>query len=201
MVKEVCHAKVVIDKPYRFFPPYRSETWFRMLRWCLPAYLKQSWGISTSENRGLEHLASTPTGKADARSVSESHSDDSGSGQARAGKAASHGSAYLSTHNRYWQQLGEIYLAQQLALYPPNYVASNPTPEHLLETLERFEEDLTDVATIHRPMRVVIQIGEAIVVKPERSKHGIDDPLMIQLDHQLRAMISTLSAEGTVFVA
>ena len=40
---------------------------------------------------------------------------------------------------RRWRQLAEIYLAQQLAFYPPGYLADNPTPERLLETVERFE--------------------------------------------------------------
>ena len=28
-----------------------------------------------------------------------------------------------------WRQLADIYLAQQLALYPADYIASDPTPE------------------------------------------------------------------------
>jgi 1-acyl-sn-glycerol-3-phosphate acyltransferase len=99
-------------------------------------------------------------------------------------------------HDRRWRQLADIYLAQQLALYPPGYVASNPTPEHMLETVERFEEDLTDVARIHRPLRVVIQIGEAMSVDPHRPRRGIADSLMIQLDQRLRATIETLAAES-----
>ena len=38
-----------------------------------------------------------------------------------------------------------IYLAGQLACYPPDYLAANPTPERLLETVERFEEDRFDL--------------------------------------------------------
>jgi len=29
---------------------------------------------------------------------------------------------------RRWKQLADVYLAQQLAFYPPDYIADNPTP-------------------------------------------------------------------------
>ncbi len=70
---------------------------------------------------------------------------------------------------RRWRQLADLYLAQQLSLYPPEYFDSPPTREQLLETVERFEEDLTDVARIHRPFLVVVEIGEAIEVGPRAS--------------------------------
>jgi hypothetical protein len=34
----------------------------------------------------------------------------------------------------------------------------------VLETVERLEEDLTDVATVHRPIAVTVSIGEPIAV-------------------------------------
>src|SRR5262249_22824675 len=71
---------------------------------------------------------------------------------------------------RRWRQLADIYLAQQLALYPGDYLGARATPERLLETVERFEEDLTDEARVHRPLRVVIQVGPAIEVSPARDK-------------------------------
>ena len=97
---------------------------------------------------------------------------------------------------RRWLQLADIYLAQQLACYPADYLAGHPTPERILETVERFEEDLTDVARIHRPLRVVLQVGEALEVSAARERGGGEDPLMVQLDQRLRGMIQTLSAEG-----
>jgi hypothetical protein len=100
--------------------------------------------------------------------------------------------------DRRWQQLADIYLAQQLACYPPDYLAGNPTPERLLETVERFEEDLTDVARIHRPLRVVMQIGEALAVSPAKEKSSGEDPLMVELDQRLRQMISTLAEQRPV---
>ena len=67
---------------------------------------------------------------------------------------------------RRWRQLADMYLAQQLSWYPPDYVTSRPSAERLLETVERFDEDLTDEARIHRPLHCVIQVAEPIEVSP-----------------------------------
>ena len=91
-----------------------------------------------------------------------------------------------------WKQLADIYLAQQLSLYPPDYLESPPTPEQLLETVERFEEDLTDTARIHRPMHVRIEVGAAIEVRPERER-GVDvDPVMAKLRSDIETMLDRL---------
>ena len=91
---------------------------------------------------------------------------------------------------RRWRQLADIYLAQQLAFYPPGYLADHPTPERLLETVERFEEDLTDTARIHSPIRAVIEVGEAIEVSPERTRGAEGDPLMSAVREQLEKMLA-----------
>jgi 1-acyl-sn-glycerol-3-phosphate acyltransferase len=97
---------------------------------------------------------------------------------------------------RRWRHLADIYLAQQLFCYPENYIRERPTPERLLETVERFEEDLTDVARVHRPLRVVIQVGPALDVSPKREKSGASgDPLMSKLAEQLQAMLQHLANE------
>lgn len=92
---------------------------------------------------------------------------------------------------RRWQHLADIYLAQQLALYPPDYLAANPTPERILETVERFEEDMTDQARAHPPMRAVVTVGEAIEVSPERTRSADGDPLMNAIREQLEAMLAS----------
>ncbi|HTQ32434.1 MAG TPA: 1-acyl-sn-glycerol-3-phosphate acyltransferase [Opitutaceae bacterium] len=97
---------------------------------------------------------------------------------------------------RRWRQLADIYLAQQLAFYPAGYFDSPPTPEQLLETVERFEEDLTDVARTHAPMRAVVDIGEAIEVSPERARDGDGDPLMLALRERLEAMLAASRTGG-----
>lgn len=98
---------------------------------------------------------------------------------------------------RRWSQLADIYLAQQLICYPPDYLSERRTVERVLETLERIEEDLTDEARIHRPFRVVVQVGEAIPVGVGRDRGGIEDALMQELAQQLQAMLTNLSSQST----
>jgi hypothetical protein len=97
---------------------------------------------------------------------------------------------------RRWRQLADVYLAQQLSLYPPGYLAANPTPERLLETVERFEEDLTDTTRVHTPIRAVIEVGEAIEVSPERTRGADGDPLMNGIREQLEKMLAASQVSG-----
>jgi 1-acyl-sn-glycerol-3-phosphate acyltransferase len=96
---------------------------------------------------------------------------------------------------RRWRQLADIYLAQQLSCYPEDYLSANASPERLLETVERFEEDLTDTARVHGPLRVVIQVGPALAVAPGRDKSGSNDPLLRELEQRLQAMLQGLANE------
>ncbi len=91
---------------------------------------------------------------------------------------------------RRWRHLADLYLAQQLSCYPPDYLAADPTPERLLETIERFEEDLTDRARVHAPLRAVVEVGPAIEVSPERSRSPDGDPLMAEIRTRLEAMLA-----------
>lgn len=93
---------------------------------------------------------------------------------------------------RRWLQLADIYLAQQLNFYPPDYFKPEPTPEKLMETVERFEEDLTDQVTLHHPIRAVIEVGEAIDVSPVRERGVETDPVMQCIREQLEAMLQNL---------
>jgi 1-acyl-sn-glycerol-3-phosphate acyltransferase len=96
---------------------------------------------------------------------------------------------------RRWRQLADIYLAQQLAFYPPGYLDADPTPERLLETVEKFEEDLTDKARLH-PMRAVVDVGDAIEVSPERARGTDGDPLMAAVREQLESMLAASLTDG-----
>ena len=70
---------------------------------------------------------------------------------------------------------------------PARLLGTAPTPERLLETVERYEEDLTDVVRPH-PHRVVITVGDAIVVSPDRQR-GSADPVMAGIEAQLKSML------------
>ncbi|MSR56541.1 MAG: 1-acyl-sn-glycerol-3-phosphate acyltransferase [Planctomycetaceae bacterium] len=91
--------------------------------------------------------------------------------------------------DRRWKQLADMYLAQQISCYPPDYIASNPTPERMLETVERFEEDLTDAARVHHPMTATVTVGPAIAVNPTRERGAAEDPVMSALERQLHGML------------
>lgn len=101
---------------------------------------------------------------------------------------------------RRWQHLEDCYLAQQLDCYPGDYLSLPTTEDRILETVERFEEDLTDTARIHRPIKAVVQIGDAIQVEPGRGR-STDDVIMSVLDAQLRAMLEQLRLECRPFAA
>lgn len=89
---------------------------------------------------------------------------------------------------RRWRQLADLYLAQQLHCYSGDYLAGAPTPERLLETVERYEEDLTDVSGPHAPLHAVISVGEAIEAAPARDRSADSDPIASELRRQLEWM-------------
>jgi hypothetical protein len=99
---------------------------------------------------------------------------------------------------RRWTQLEKIYLAQQVASYPPEYLTSPTTDTRILETVERLEEDLTDKANVHGPLEVVIRIDEAIEVPVDRAPRGEEDPVMKTLRERMQAMLDDLSHETNV---
>ncbi|MFI4876350.1 MAG: lysophospholipid acyltransferase family protein [Blastopirellula sp. JB062] len=97
---------------------------------------------------------------------------------------------------RRWNQLADIYLAQQLSCYLPDYLADYPSVDRLLETVERYEEDLTDKVRVHGKLHVVIDVDDAIEVSPERDRSSSVDPLMETLRDRLAAKMAQLSRES-----
>jgi 1-acyl-sn-glycerol-3-phosphate acyltransferase len=90
---------------------------------------------------------------------------------------------------RRWRLLEDADLAQQLYHYPPEYVSESSPKSHIIETVERFEEDLTGKVTVHGPVNAKITVGDAIEVSIGREARGEADPLMTAIDAQLRAML------------
>lgn len=99
--------------------------------------------------------------------------------------------------DRRWQHLEQIYLSQQVASYPPEYLLPPTTDTRILETVERLEEDLTDRANVHGPLEVILRIGEAIPVPADRSPRGEEDPIMKTLRDVLQSMLDDLSGESS----
>jgi hypothetical protein len=96
---------------------------------------------------------------------------------------------------RRWRQLTDLYFAQQVSFYPPEYVRSNPTPERVMETVERFDEDTHDVAQIHRPWHVILEFGEPIEVEPEKIR-GAKDPLLGEIAQRMGSLLAKLQSES-----
>jgi hypothetical protein len=102
---------------------------------------------------------------------------------------------------RRWKQLADIYLAQQVSCYPPDYLVERPSVDRLLETIERYEEDLTDQVRLHGAFKVIIQVGEAIEVSPQRDRTAHVDPLMGQIEMGLQGMLDQLAQESSLWDA
>ena len=98
---------------------------------------------------------------------------------------------------RRWRMLEDADFAQQLYHYPPNYVADDAPKSRIIETVERFEEDLTGKVTVHGPVEAKITVGDAIEVGTGREARGESDPLMTAIDAQLRSMLG-VAGDGTI---
>ncbi len=96
------------------------------------------------------------------------------------------------------KQLAACYYCQQMSHYPRKYVrmSAKNIPEHILETVERFEEDFTDRVRVHGPLHAVVQVGEAIPVSSKRDRGAEVDPIMEGIRTQLTAMLQKLSDES-----
>jgi 1-acyl-sn-glycerol-3-phosphate acyltransferase len=100
-----------------------------------------------------------------------------------------HGELSEEERARRWRQLADLYVAQQLRCYSGDYLDGAPPPERLLETVERYEEDLTDTARPHPPLHVVISVGEAIEATPTRDRSAEGDPISDELRRRLELML------------
>jgi 1-acyl-sn-glycerol-3-phosphate acyltransferase len=96
---------------------------------------------------------------------------------------------------RRWRLLEDAELAQQLYHYPPEYVTEGASKGRIIETVERFEEDLTDKVTVHGPVEAKMTVGDAIEVSTSREARGESDPLMSAIEQQLRSMLGLSDPE------
>jgi len=90
---------------------------------------------------------------------------------------------------RRWRQLEDADIAQQAYHYPPGYVTAGAPAGRMIETVERFEEDLTGKIRVHGPIEAVVTVGDAIEVSTGREARGESDPLMTAIEDQLRTML------------
>jgi 1-acyl-sn-glycerol-3-phosphate acyltransferase len=100
-----------------------------------------------------------------------------------------HGDCSEDEKARRWRLLQDADLAQQLYHYPPDYIADETPDGRLIETVERFEEDLTGKVSVHGPVDAKITVGDALEVSTGREARGEGDPLMTAIDTQMRSML------------
>lgn len=88
-----------------------------------------------------------------------------------------------------WAELLSLEIAQQAFHFPPDYIKEKPTPERIIETIEKFQEALGDpLPTNIRPWQVTITVGDAIPVSPTRER-GTADTLMPELREKMRELL------------
>ncbi len=97
--------------------------------------------------------------------------------------------------------LRDTYVAHQMACFPLNYLQELPTVDRIRETVERFEEDMTDKAPLFRPLKCIIEVGEAIEVSTDRAaRRGTDgDPLVQLVFDRLQSMLTRLGLESPLY--
>ena len=101
--------------------------------------------------------------------------------------------------DRRWKHLETAGFAQSLSLYPARYVASKPTAERILETVERFNEHLNGDETVHGPMKAIIQVGEPIEVNPKRDRSSKADALLQSVELQLKQLLEATAADCSMY--
>lgn len=111
----------------------------------------------------------------------------------------SRGEVESDERQRRWKHLEDTYLAQQLDCYPENYVAGFPSVTRILETIERFEEDLTDQARIHGNLKAIIDVLDPIEVSTKRVRGVEEDPLMTELREKLQGRLDELKHESPMY--
>lgn len=98
-----------------------------------------------------------------------------------------------------WKQLSDIELAQAISSFPADYVESRPSVDRILETVERFAENLTGKEKMHRPLHAIVQIGQPIDVKSRRTRGTDTDPLLTAVSDQLQCILSELAQESRIY--
>ncbi|MEM1225277.1 MAG: 1-acyl-sn-glycerol-3-phosphate acyltransferase [Planctomycetota bacterium] len=95
-------------------------------------------------------------------------------------------------------------LAQFLLSFPDEYmIPGQVTDTQVVETIQRIQEVVYGKARDTMPLKVIMDVDDAIVVPPEkapRNPPGGRDPLLCQLDQRLRTMVGNLATEARPFV-
>jgi 1-acyl-sn-glycerol-3-phosphate acyltransferase len=102
------------------------------------------------------------------------------------------GNPDAETKKQCWRQLSDCMFALRLQSTPADYLKDNHCVERLLETVERFEDDI-DNTIPKRPYRVVIEVGDGLPVSPQRDRKG--PGIMKNIELSLNEMLRRLAVE------
>lgn len=97
------------------------------------------------------------------------------------------------------RHLEQTFLAQQIDCYPEKYVTELPSVDRLMETMEKFEEDLNGKCRVHGQLKVILDVGEAIEVSPIRDRQATSDPLIASIREQLQEKVDELQHESKIY--
>ena len=67
-------------------------------------------------------------------------------------------------------------------------MSDDALPEHWLETVERYEEDLTDTSRPHPPLHVVIMVGAAIPCDPAEDRRRATARITARMHEGMEAL-------------
>ena len=94
-----------------------------------------------------------------------------------------------------WLDLERTYLAWQMASYPEGYLDGNPSIERILDIAAKVNEDLTDVPRRSGRQRVVVEVCDPIEVPASKHRGDKADPLVAQIEEQLKERLEKLENE------
>lgn len=100
----------------------------------------------------------------------------------------------VAERRRRWEHLERTYLAQQIDCYPENYVLDKPYNGRILETVEKFEEDFTDVARIHGQLKAIVNVGEAMEVPTKRDRSPDGATMMSRVRSEIQSMLDEMQS-------
>ena len=92
-----------------------------------------------------------------------------------------------------WRDLERTYLTWQMASYPDDYLAGNPSNDRVLEIAAKIYEDLNDKPRKCSRQKVIVECCEAIEVPAEKHRGPETDPLIEQVVKQIKAKLETLA--------
>jgi hypothetical protein len=102
---------------------------------------------------------------------------------------------------RLYQALDDLLLCENLSCPFVEYLQDRPSPERLMETLQRIEETLTDGTEVQTvPLGAVVEVGPALnILECQRgavSARQNNDPFLQQLGSSIQGMLTRLLAQG-----